>query len=559
MEYREYHGLRCSDLLSIPLLKDAVVLAGKNGLDHVISRVNVMEVPDVVDWVRPGEFLMTTGYPFRKYPQAIANLIPQLVGRGIAALGIKTKRFIDSVPSHVIELADKHNLPLIELPPSTVFSDIVREVMERVLVQETRDLLILQNRIQILTNSLLCGKGLEEFLLCLEQLISNPVILLDSSNHLLLSTRTQEIMGHLVQEIPWHELRRETTIGSTVMYIGERRVKVYLSVVPVHQYIDPLLILLEWDGNCAPVDILTIDRVSALVGLELMNIQARQVVEAKYIDQFLQDWLTGRIFTLSDLLLRAEACGIRFSDAARYQAVIVRWIGEQPEENQLTNILNELRHSAKELRNEFHFTILDGDLVVVVMVNNSDKGTYSQNEHVKKILNYLCNIINGHRFSLCVGKMVDSPDKINFSYAESKRVRHISTICGLQDDVITCEQLGVFSLLYLLPEGPELEEFMSRFIQPLKEYDQKHNTSLIETMNTYFNTRCNLRATAKKLFTHYNTIIYRLERVRSVLNMDIEEPETQFQLQLALKLHKIYPYRNWNEKTYLNCNHSDLI
>ncbi|GAB7387117.1 purine catabolism transcriptional regulator PucR [Bacillaceae bacterium] len=552
MEDEKYHALRCSDLLSIPLLKDAVVLAGKNGLDHVISRVNVMEVPDIVDWVRPGEFLMTTGYPFRKHPQAIADLIPKLAERGIAALGIKTKRFIDSVPPHVIELADKYNLPLIELPPSTVFSDIVHEVMERILIQETRDLSILQNRIQILTNLLLEGKGLDEFLLCLEQLIGNPVILLDSSNQLLLSNRTQEIIGCLVQEIPWHELRRETSMGSTVLYIGERRVKIYISVVPVHQYTAPLLILLEWNGNCAPVDTLTIDRVSALVGLELMNIQARQLVETKYIDQFLQDWLTGRIFTLSDLLLRAKACGIRISDAARYQAMIVRWIGEQPEESQLANILNELRHSAKELRVELHFTILDGDLVSVVMMNNSENGSFSQNRHVEKILKFLGNILNTYRFSLCLGKMVNSPDKINLSYTESKRVCHISSICGLQEDVVTYEQLGVYSLLYLLPDGPELEEFMSRFIQPLKEYDRKHNTSLLETMNIYFNTRCNLRATAKELFTHYNTIIYRLERVKSILNMDIEEPETQFQLQLALKLHKIYPHRDWKNVTNLN-------
>lgn len=47
-------GLTCSDILLIPDLKEAALLAGAGGLGRYINRVNVMEVPDVIDWVRPG-------------------------------------------------------------------------------------------------------------------------------------------------------------------------------------------------------------------------------------------------------------------------------------------------------------------------------------------------------------------------------------------------------------------------------------------------------------------------------------------------------------------------
>ena len=45
------------DVLQIDLLKGAEILAGENGLDNSILSVNVMEVPDVLEWVRSGEFL----------------------------------------------------------------------------------------------------------------------------------------------------------------------------------------------------------------------------------------------------------------------------------------------------------------------------------------------------------------------------------------------------------------------------------------------------------------------------------------------------------------------
>lgn len=49
-------GFTCSDVLLIPDFKEAVVLAGASGMQRMINRVNVMEVPDVIDWVRPGSF-----------------------------------------------------------------------------------------------------------------------------------------------------------------------------------------------------------------------------------------------------------------------------------------------------------------------------------------------------------------------------------------------------------------------------------------------------------------------------------------------------------------------
>ena len=53
-----------AELLAIPHLHEARLVAGEAGLQNSIIRVNVMEVPILLAWVRPGEFLMTTGYPF---------------------------------------------------------------------------------------------------------------------------------------------------------------------------------------------------------------------------------------------------------------------------------------------------------------------------------------------------------------------------------------------------------------------------------------------------------------------------------------------------------------
>lgn len=534
--------LRCRDLLSIPSLQGAVLLAGDKGLGNPISRVNVMEVPDIINWVRSGEFLITTGYSFKDNPVAFLELIPQLVSRGVAALGIKTKRFFDIVPPNVIECANQHNFPLIELPQSTAFSDVVRDVMEQVLTREFKSLSELQNRIQTLTNSLLEGQGIKDFLRNLEKALGNPVVLLDSSNQLLVSRETEQELNDYIHEIPWFQYRKDALTGSASIILAEKRVKAHISVIPLRNENLSLLILLEWNEVCKPVDILTIDRVGALVGLEIMNENARRAVETKYIDQFIQDWLTGRILTRSDLSVRAEACGVHLYENTSYSVAIISWSGERPSGKQLKLIVNELRRMGKQAQSENYLSIIEDELAVILPDKENSKG--SRINISTQFLMSLRSVFNNIKVSMCLGKSVNAPENINESYLEAKHIKKVSLVCEIDDEIITYDKLGVFSLLYLLPQCQELDEFKARFVKPLYDYDKTHGTCLIDTLNTYFKVRCNTKATASALFTHYNTVAYRLDRIRSILNRDIDDPEIQLQLQLALKLNLIYPQQN---------------
>lgn len=76
-------------------------MAGECRLDNAISRVNIMEVPDIQNWAQANEFLVTTGYSHHHNMDAFLEIIPRLVERGVAALGIKPKRFITDIPGRL--------------------------------------------------------------------------------------------------------------------------------------------------------------------------------------------------------------------------------------------------------------------------------------------------------------------------------------------------------------------------------------------------------------------------------------------------------------------------
>src|SRR3954452_18029252 len=82
-------GLSLTEVLALPVLVGAQLIAGLAGRHRAVSRVNVMEGPDVLPYVREGELLAPTGYAVRDEPRRLAGLARELHLRGVAALGNK--------------------------------------------------------------------------------------------------------------------------------------------------------------------------------------------------------------------------------------------------------------------------------------------------------------------------------------------------------------------------------------------------------------------------------------------------------------------------------------
>src|SRR4051794_16917957 len=108
-------GVSVRDVLSLSSLSGATLLAGERGLDRIVQRLNVMEVPDILPWTKPHELLLTTGYPLRETPQSPCDLVTELESRRLAAVGIKLGRYLDELPADMLAAADRVGLPIIRL------------------------------------------------------------------------------------------------------------------------------------------------------------------------------------------------------------------------------------------------------------------------------------------------------------------------------------------------------------------------------------------------------------------------------------------------------------
>ena len=85
-------GLTVREMLGQDAMRGTRIIAGADGLDRVVRRLNVMTVPNIVRWTKQDEFLLTTGYPLPREPGEFCQLIEQLAANGLAGLGRQAGR-----------------------------------------------------------------------------------------------------------------------------------------------------------------------------------------------------------------------------------------------------------------------------------------------------------------------------------------------------------------------------------------------------------------------------------------------------------------------------------
>jgi sugar diacid utilization regulator len=70
----------------------------------------------------------------------------------------------------------------------------------------------------------------------------------------------------------------------------------------------------------------------------------------------------------------------------------------------------------------------------------------------------------------------------------------------------------------------------------LKEMDEKNHTEYIPTLQAYLEQHLGATQAAKQLFIHRSTFLYRLDRIREIMQSDLDDPDELFYLELSLRL-----------------------
>lgn len=138
------------------------------------------------------------------------------------------------------------------------------------------------------------------------------------------------------------------------------------------------------------------------------------------------------------------------------------------------------------------------------------------------------------------GRLAEELIGISKSYEQALQALEIGSIFEMRHSVMAYERLGVGRLVYELPrESGErfLEEVFSGKEGELEEED-------LGTIERFLENNLNISETARQMYIHRNTLVYRLERVQKMTGLDVRRFEDAMKLRLALMIRTDLKHRS---------------
>ncbi|MFF5257503.1 PucR family transcriptional regulator [Actinomadura viridis] len=530
------YGLPVGEVLGVSTLKGARLIAGRSGLGRVVQRLNVMEVPDILSWVKPNELLLTTGYPLRNTPQSLDNLVADLDERGLAALAIKLGRYLDTLPAEMIEQADRRGFPLILLPDDVGFDDILNQVLTDILNRQAAVLARTEEVHRALVQIVLCGGGLQEVVDEVAALLQVAVVALDGEQRVLAGAGPEE------------QVQAMRTLGRGSPQEGDHL------VVPVVAggFDHGRIVAYSPNGTLRETDLGILERAATVAALVVTKQQAVAAVESKYRADFLRDILAGRAG--GDDRVVAHCAGFGW-DLNRPVAVLVAELdgrprGADPERPRGAEARGAEERSAQErlaaawtaaVRRHDRGAAVASFAHEVVAVVGADPGDPADpagpsNGPVQAMVKEAAAGFAEYRrtFSTGISRTVVSPAGLPEAYEQAVKAVRVGRQLHGDGARAHFDQLGVYRLLSLVSDPAELHAFVRETLGDLAGDGEPELVDLRRTLQVLLETNLNVAETARRLHFHYNTLRYRIGKLERMLGPFTEDAHLRLNLTLAL-------------------------
>lgn len=552
------NGITIEDALKMDCMKNSNLISGFKGVKNTISSVNVMADPDVISWVGQGDFLLTTGYSFKESTlDEQKDIIREASKKGLAGIGIKLYPYLEKLSPELLGLSEDLNLPIIEINQDVSLSDIMAPIFNEIFNKQAYLLKKTEEIYEQFMNAMLKGKNVEEITKLISDDIKNPVILrLDFFDEEI--TQFQDIgideekalKENVIKFYENSNRHKEKKVDDSRELLNGRYIK--RMVVPIIAKNSIYGHIFAWGtkDNLEGYELSVLEIASTTIALEVLKMLSVREVENRYKSEFIEDLISLDGQRKQTALERADFFDIYKED--RFLSVTIQLIGKDNyEESQLAN-LDVVRNPLEEQLSKVHDYIertIRGLEFKGVVASKTEKIivllSFREEDDIKTSLDNFSKQIENmdKRFKsidmkVGIGRVVTFLENFVNSYIDS--IKAISTGRILNNELVTnFESLGIYKILSQNHLTKELEKFYDVTIKPLVEYDKKKSTELTKTLEAYFNNNGNLKKMSDELFTHYNTILYRVGRIMDITEMDLEDQNDRLNLEISLKIKKL--------------------
>lgn len=544
-------GVLIKDILKMKVLENCRIVAGEEGSNHVVTRVNVMADPDILSWVNEGEFLLTTGYFFKSTTlEDQLNLIRESSIKKLSGIGIKVHPYLDSLPQEIIELADQLKFPIVEIHHEVPFAEIMSPIFQEIFERQTNILRKVETLHHDTMNVVLRGGGIKDILKSLVKSLENPILVKDYHFEEFIhdGDLPPELCSQFEDSVKAFarangSVSRQTkTLSDRVNVNGREMDRVMVPVI-IKNAIYGHLIAFGFNRELTNFDTLYMESTANVIALEFLKRLSVQEVENKYKAEFFEDLVSLDDKRKNKALERANY--YRLDKDAYYNIMNIRVskgesnIATDEAYNQnLTKVMYLIDLICREEGKTYLIANKGKKINVMTMWKNPEEYAKEFKKLAEATESVLDSKMSHISYKVGIGRLYKGIGETYRSlYDADKAVEASKTY--INQRVIDFDALGIYKIFCQDHLKSELLNFYETTLEPLVAYDRKRDTELVKSLIVYFETNGNLKRMSELLFTHYNTVLYRMNRIQEITGKNLENEGDRYGLQTALKIMKI--------------------
>ena len=549
------NGISVEKFLELDEMKGCKLVAGFRSSKNTISRINIMADPDILEWTTSGEFLLTTSYFFHNTNiEAQKKLITKCHELNLAGIGIKLYPDSDALPDEIIELANKLNFPVVDIKFSIPLSDIMMGAFKEIFNKQAALLERLEKIHEELMDSMLKSSGLENILEIIHDNIKNPVVLslsfsgdvyknIGEKSSGLESDFDKDIRSFYESGNIKNQLKQ--LVEDEVIMDGRYIKRTIMPIILRNQIYGHIF---SW-GTDTPLggfDFSIIESASTTIALFLLQQLSIEEVEIRYSSEYFEDLISSDSNRKKKALERAKFFDLGSED---YYLVEILSFEEENNVKEFEDDLNYMQEFSNPIVNNVEKLIKNMKLNGIVSTKghgiqillNFEKKENSLSyleEFNEKLLEIVAKKKRNVNTKIGIGRLYKKLSNVYKSFDDALRAVRIGKI--LHDkEIVYYDELGIFKILSQEFLNDELEDFYETTLKKLVDYDKQKSTDLVKTLESYFLNNGNLTRISEELYTHYNTILYRIKRIEEITGVDLNNSVERLNLEIAIKIKEL--------------------
>ncbi len=468
-----------------------------------------------------------------------AKVVEQLAQANVAAIAIA-----GSVSQTTIAVAQDLGVALLLLPEDSAFTSIERAVNKAILNQSAQ---LAERAIEIqrkLTRLAAENRDLNSLLQVMARATAKAMVIHDDAGVMIAQAypsvgRRGSNGRAMMQNMPYGTFQKwlleeapntqgaivPSPIGHTTALQVEKRIAGFLSYVTSGDGLDDLdrMVLTSGADVCA---------------LELAKSRAIASAVEQARGDWIQMWLSGAPTDGDLLATRAQQSG--FNPDGLYVVALYRALTDTGESLPIEALVSLVRDDM--LRRQ-----LDGavgqyiDSIVALYPVESASNTVRVRTMIDELREQLALRTPSGLVAAGISRPYTGLRNLREAYREAKDSVSIAQELGENDNTTFYGDLKLYQLLLALKDRnlEHLQVFFQDTLNPLVEHDDRKQSELVRTLEGFFAANGNLAQAAKDLDVHRNTLVYRLEKISELTDIDLNDPDNRLLLHLALKVQRV--------------------